>query len=457
MSRPLRVLHLGNVANNGYLNAKLLRREGVEADALCDEWHMISQPEWEDAPIEWNGGDPEAPLMGAAAAAGWRRPEWVLSPRRWDPTNTHETWLRTRGGLALEVPRLGADYSRLRRRYEMLRAVHGTSLRLTDVLRAGAWLARLGRQFGDPRRLFGSYDLVQAYGIHPILLLIAAPGKPFVTFEHGTMRELPFQDSWYGRLLSLAYREAAKVIITNPDVVAAARRLGLEDFVFVPHPVDEAKYRPGRSELRRELDAEDWDFVLLCPSRHDWDIKGTDRMLRAFAELVRRDRPRALLLLNEWGLEIGRSRALIAELGVEGNVRWIPPLPKLRLIDAYRAADVVLDQFLIGTFGAVAPEAMACGRPVLMAFDAALHEWCFPELPPVVDVRTSEQIYRELSGLASDERARDELGRAGRDWVERQHGWRLVVDRLLAIYDEVLTSSAGAWTDGRPLYPQGRE
>ncbi len=80
MSRPLRVLHVGNVANNGYLNAKLLRRVGVEADALCDEWHMISQPEWEDAPIDWNGGDPEAPLMEAAAAAGWHRPEWVLSP-----------------------------------------------------------------------------------------------------------------------------------------------------------------------------------------------------------------------------------------------------------------------------------------------------------------------------------------------------------------------------------------
>ena len=74
MSRPLRVLHVGNVANNGYLNAKLLRRAGVEADALCDEWHMISQPEWEDAPIEWNGGDPEAPLMELGRRGGLAPP-----------------------------------------------------------------------------------------------------------------------------------------------------------------------------------------------------------------------------------------------------------------------------------------------------------------------------------------------------------------------------------------------
>jgi hypothetical protein len=43
-----------------------------------------------------------------------------------------------------------------------------------------------------------------------------------------------------------------------------------------------------------------------------------------------------------------------------------------------------------------------------------------------------------MSRLAADERAKEELGRASRDWVERQHGWQLVVDRLLSIYDEVL-------------------
>ena len=429
MSRPLRVLHVGNVANNGYLNAKFLRRAGVEADALCDEWHMISQPEWEDAPIEWNGGDPEAPLMERAAEAGWRRPDWVLSPRRWDPTNSSESWLGTRLELLRDTPWL-------LRRYAALRG--GSSLRPTDVLRAGAWLDRLERLFGPAGPLFESYDVVHAYGIHPILLLLTGR-SPFVAFEHGTMRELPFQDDWYGRLLSLSYHRAGKVIITNPDVIAAAGRLGLgpDDYVFIPHPVDETKYRPGPSELRGRMEAEGWDFVAISPSRHDWEIKGSDRMLRAFAELVRQDRPNALLLLNDWGLEVGRSRALIAELGIERNVRWLEPLPKLRLIDAYRAADVVLDQFLIGTFGAVAPEAMACGTPVLMAFEPQLHEWCFPELPPIVDVRTPEQIYRELRRLARDEKALAELSGAGRDWVERNHGWQLVVDRLLAAYDEV--------------------
>lgn len=432
-----RVLHLGNVANNGYINAKLQRRVELPAEAVCDEWHILSQPEWEDAPIEGPGPDGAyGPLMALAEQAGWTRPSWVHSPPRWDPEAKQERWFSERMKLALDAPWISADYARVYRGYAPLRQAQGTALRPIDLVWARAWLNRYRRQFPDAR--LDSYDVVVAYGIHPILLMLGAGGRPYVAFEHGTLRDVPFEDAWRGRLLSLAYRRAGKVIITNPDVIASARRLELENYTFIPHPVDEEKYSPGPSDLRLQLEAEGHDLVLLSPSRHDWDVKGTDRMLRAFAHLVHEDDSRAVLVLLEWGLELDRSRALIQELGIESSVRWAPPLPKLKLIDAYRAADVVLDQFLIGTFGAVAPEAMACGRPVVMAFHPEVHTWCFPVPPPVVDARTAEDIYRELARLAADSSEREALGRQGREWVERHHGWRLVVDRHLAVYEEVM-------------------
>jgi len=430
-----RILHLGNVANNGYLNAKLLRRAGVEADALVDEWHILSQPEWEDAPLE-PGVDPYAPLPEIAGGIGWRRPDWVLSPNRWDPQGETLSYVRERTALARAAPNLMRAFRRLRREYEPLREILGTELGYPDVLRAGAWQNRLGSYFGPVGPLFRRYGLVQAYGIHPILMLLG-DDRPFLAFEHGTMRDLPFEHDWYGRLLSLAYRKAAKVFITNPDVIASAQRLELDNYEFLPHPIDEMKYTPGPAELRAQYEAEGFDFVAVAPSRHDWAIKGTDRMLRAFAELVHTDRPHALLMLSEWGLELDRSRALIAELGFEANVRWVPPLPKLRLIDAYRSADVVLDQFEIGTFGAVAPEAMACGRPVVMAFDQAIHAWCMPVLPPVLNARTPEQIYAELRRVASDGAAREAAGRQGREWIETHHGWERVVRQQTDAYAEL--------------------
>ena len=432
----MRVLHLGNVANNGYINAKLLRRAGVEADALVDEWHILSQPEWEDAPLEGRF-EPFDSLAEPAARAGWHRPEWVLSFREWDPEFRRQSWLGERARIAAAMPRI----SRLHRRLSALDSHAGGvpesgRIGLVDVVRAWAWFDRLQRSFGPLQDLFRSYDLVQAYSTDPILALVAG-ASPYIAFEHGTMREIPFEHSWLGRLLTLAYRRAAAVVITNPDVLDQARRLGIENYVFIPHPLDERKYTPGPTPLRAKLEADGADFILLCPSRHDWNIKGTERMLQAFALFVA-ERPNALLLLSDWGLEVDRSRALISRLGIDRNVRWVDPLPKLQLIEAYRAADVVLDQFLIGTFGAVAPEAMSCGTPVVMAFDAEHHRWCFPALPPVVDARTPEEIRSALQRLAEDPAERARLARAGRAWVEEHHSSRMVVERQLALYGKVL-------------------
>ena len=103
----------------------------------------------------------------------------------------------------------------------------------------------------------------------------------------------------------------------------------------------------------------------------------------------------------------------------------------------------MLDQFTFGTFGGIAPEAMACERPVVMAFDRALHEWCFPVPPPIVDARDERDGRRgSRDGSRHDPGERARLGREGRAWVERHHGWRLVAERQRAIYEEVLGATA---------------
>src|SRR5215510_1061414 len=48
--RKLRVLHIGNIANNAYNNAKIQRQRGIDADVLSfDYYHIMACPEWEDA------------------------------------------------------------------------------------------------------------------------------------------------------------------------------------------------------------------------------------------------------------------------------------------------------------------------------------------------------------------------------------------------------------------------
>ncbi len=432
-----RVLHFGNVAQNGYNNAKLLRRDGVDAYAVCDEAQALAQPEWEDAPLPPGIDAMSIWDESAAATVEWRRPDWVIAPQA--PRPRVSGYYRAAYAIALRraAPRLERLFMSLRDHFEPLREPLGTELEYEDVVAAfrQTWMHSL--LLGDLGRLFGRFDLVQGYATHAILPLVVSPGRPFVAYEHGTLRELPFEDSWRGRLLSLAYRLAARVIITNADVIASAHRLGLENTMFVPHPVDESKYTPGESELGRELREAGYGPIFLAPARQSWRDKRNDVVVRALASLVP-EHPGALLLLGEWGGDVERTRSLVTELGVERNVRWTAPVPKLSLIDHYRAADVVLDQFTFGTFGGIAPEAMACERPVVMAFDPSLHEWCFPELPPIVDARDERTVAEALRRLAADPGERERLGRAGRAWLERHHGWRLVAERQRAAYESVL-------------------
>ena len=286
---------------------------------------------------------------------------------------------------------------------------------------------------------FKGYDLIQAYATEPIHAMLFATGQPYVAFEHGTMREIPFEDSTTGRLLTLAYRQAGRVLITNPDVITSAQRLGLTNFQFIPHPVDETKYRPRPTLLRDQLvNRYQTDLILFAPSRHNWALKGNDLLIRAFARLRKEVGRRAILILSDWGQEVDRSRALIGALELEPVVIWTPPLNKTKLIDYYNAADVVLDQFTLGVFGTVTPEAMACGKPVVLNFNRQVHEWCFPEMPPVLGARTEHEIFERLMELSEDPGYCAAIGLAAREWVVKHHGWELVADRQVSVYRELL-------------------
>lgn len=428
----MRILHVGNIANNAYNNAKFLRRKGIEADVLCyDYTHVMAQPEWEDAEFE---GQPDEhdPQWEKIGLGSFRRPDWFIQGEL-VPIERRRNQL-FKGQVHLQ------NFSRHPSLLFWVLDTYRTALatgsiprpRFLDILRT----YHVQKHFV---RWFEGYDLVQAYATEPIHAWMFAPERPYVAFEHGTMREIPFEDSARGRLLSLAYRKAGRVLITNPDVIASARRLGLQNFQFIPHPVDETKYCPRQSLLRAQLmNRHQAGLIFLAPSRHNWDLKGNDRLLRAFARFHRETAQNPILILCEWGQEADRTARLVAELGLQARVVWTPPLNKMRLIDHYNAADVVFDQFTIGTFGTVTPEAMACGKPVVLHFDRAVHEWCYPEMPPVLAAHTEDEIFMRMVELGNDHGYRAAVGQASREWVVKHHGWELVADRQIAVYRELL-------------------
>ena len=291
------------------------------------------------------------------------------------------------------------------------------------------------------QRLFAPYDVVIGYALEGIWPLVA--NRPYVAYEFGTIRNLPFEDSATGRLASLVYHHCEQTIVTNSDNQAPAERLG-QPYFFLPHIVNESGLldEGAAAAFRAELQARHGgDFFIFHPPRQHWDEsrdtnwdKGNDHLFRGFADLVRSGADGARCIAVAWGQTLEKSRQLVQELGIADNVIWIEPQPHIAMMRYICACDVVCDQFTIPTFGGIPPKAFHSGKPVVTAFDPALHAWCFDEMPPLLPARSAEAVAEALRRLHGDAEFRAEVGARGADWYRRSNSNA----RVLAVLEQNL-------------------
>ena len=82
--RQPRVLHIGNIANNGYNNAKLLNEAGFDCDVICyDYYHCMGCPEWEDADLRGKLVDEFQPDWRSHDLGNFQRPPWFAQGPLW--------------------------------------------------------------------------------------------------------------------------------------------------------------------------------------------------------------------------------------------------------------------------------------------------------------------------------------------------------------------------------------
>lgn len=498
--RSLRVLHVGNIANNAFLNAKFLRTVGIEAHVVSYDYdHVMATPEWEEVElVRWHKDDFD-PTFSKAELRGYQRPSWFFSGSLaacqmeiasfWG--EHHSRWRRaairlserfialsgkvlgTRGGhalrLALTSPRLffyrlleyldaRAAESRwagswplrsisVLRRKIMLRINKNAFQHLIDRFNS-VFPQRADRLTIEDivpynmtsnsfRNIFHHYDIVQCYATEPIHALLCGK-KPYVAFEHGTLRHFTMNATSRDRLTALAYRSADHTFITNGDCLAYAKRLGIEKFSPMIHPIDVEQHRQdfddGIEELRKESQA---DVLLFCPTRHDWDIKGTDRFIRALPLIKRRLSGRVKMILVEWGLQVEDSKSLLAELGCLDDIIWKKSMCRITMIKQIRAADVVFDQMVLPVFGSTAPQAIAAGKPVVASYVPEETLWLIPKPAPILSAFSPEEVASAVEQVLSPGWLADYQERA-KLWIDTYHHPNNVILSHLAVYQSLL-------------------
>jgi D-inositol-3-phosphate glycosyltransferase len=204
--------------------------------------------------------------------------------------------------------------------------------------------------------------------------------------------------------------------------------------------VEHAFFAPGdKGGARRALDLPLDAPVLLFVGRIQ-PLKAPDVAVRALAQL---HRPDALLLIvggasgTEGDEEVTRLHALIDELGVRSQVRFVPPQPHHILSTYYRSADAVLVPSRSESFGLVALEASACGVPVvasgvgglLTLVDHGETGYLVPDRDPALFAHYLREIIDHPSHAAA-------LGRRGAERAKR-YTWGFAAARLRRLYTDL--------------------
>ena len=238
------------------------------------------------------------------------------------------------------------------------------------------------------------------------------------------------------RLVANTEREASELVElygADPDRVAVAEP-GVDLEVFSPGPADAARERLGLPQ----------DAVLLLFVGRIQPLKAPDVLVRAAAELVRRDpalRERLVVGIlggaSGTGLRNPMGLAELADsLGIGDRVRIVPPVDRRTLADWYRASDVVVVPSHSESFGLVAVEAQACGAAVVAA-DVGGLPTAVGDAGLLVDGHDPAD-WADAVGRALDPGLRADLSaRAVRH--AQGFGWERTAGRLLEVYREALS------------------
>lgn len=225
----------------------------------------------------------------------------------------------------------------------------------------------------------------------------------------------------------------------DPDIVVASefmRRLVAESPItehlsrvhVIPFGIDTSPYLPDaeRAASRRRLGIPEDDFVVLLRASK-WELKGVRYALEALNSALP-TRPTTVLTVDETGLMDGLTDAYtVRDMGWVADTSFFPTL--------YSAADVFLMPSTGESFGMMALEAMAAGRPVVCFADTAVESVVHaPECGIAVPLRDSVALREALDALAADPADAARRGALGRELASTVYDHERYLDTMAELY-----------------------
>jgi glycosyltransferase involved in cell wall biosynthesis len=285
-------------------------------------------------------------------------------------------------------------------------------------------------------------DLVHLHFPNPmgdIAYLVGTGQVPLVISYHADVIRQRSLFPFYRPLLARVFERARRVIASSEEYISSSSVLStyLRKCSIIPYGVDLPSFslrdgEPGEvGKRRRDHGAR---LVLFMGVLRPY--KGLDVLLRAMT------RVEAHLVIVGQGPESRATEALAVQLGLARRVTFAGEVSEVERRILLHTSDVFVLPSIDRreAFGIAQLEAMACGKPVVSS-----------DLPTgvrfvnqngvtglTVPPRDPEALAAALNRLLGNEDLRARLGQAARARVEREFAAEQMIDRTLALYQDVI-------------------
>jgi len=295
-------------------------------------------------------------------------------------------------------------------------------------------------------------DVIVGSSVHPFAALAGA----LLAKRHRVPFVFEVRDLWPQTLIDLGrikdtslaakmmrwletwlYRKASRVVVLPPRAVDYIAPLGIDSdkVVWIPNGVDLSLFPPPSVESADAGGAP----TLMYFGAHG-DANGLDNVLRAMAELQRRNSSIRLRLIGD-GPRKKSLQALAGELGLD-NVAFEDPVPKSRIPALAAEADAfvfnLVDSpvFKYGISSNKLFDYLAAQRPIIFCCDSSNN--------PVEDAKAGITVapgnpvaladaIERLASLPLDERRA--MGQRGRRHVEENYGFERLARKFARVLD----------------------
>lgn len=311
----------------------------------------------------------------------------------------------------------------------------------TSVLRV-AGLSRAARVAAEASWLAWrtrDLDLVHhAGGTAPLLAR-----RPYVVTLHDlqplerSVTHGPVKRAYLRSMIPASLRRARAVVVPSEFVrrgVVALRAVDPGVVVVVPHAIPDSTGRTPPAQLRERYGIE--GRVVLYPAI-TYPHKNHATLLEAFALVLAQCPDAVLVLPGGEGASEAAVQTLIAERGLEAQVRRLGRIPEPDKDGFYALAEVVAVPSTYEGFGLPAVEALRAGVPLVVAAGTALPEVA-GEAALVVDPLDVTAWAAAIVRLLRDPAERDRLVALGHRQVATYEVNR-VVDEMVAVYRAALS------------------